>query len=105
MEDNGYEITQNTYDAAIDLIYNRGFNDYTKEVIIAMIEKNDDEVKDLLSNFDVRFYYGLKLNGITTWEEAEEYVKGHSGFLVRRDDEYNIYRYGFDSQGGIICGD
>lgn len=45
------ELEQNVYDAAMDLLYNRNYNELTKEVIDAMADRNDEKVWELFGRF------------------------------------------------------
>lgn len=86
-------VNQNTFDALIDLYYNRNSNQLTKEVVVAMAMKEDQEVKRLLSDFDFRYAMKYIYNG--NKEKSQAYVDRNPGLIKRREDEYEIYKNGF----------
>ena len=92
LRENNLELSMNSYDAAMDLIYNRGLNNLTREVVRAMADRNDDRVLNLLSDFDYRY-----LNATTNKspQQIKEYLTGHGGLKTRREEEYQIYKNGY----------
>ena len=86
------KLDKYTYAAAVDLVYNRGMNDLTKEVIDAMGANNSQKVKSLLSDFDYRYAKKyLYRNETNTDAKAKAYVERNSGLKTRRNEEYIMF--------------
>lgn len=92
LEDNNLKVDQNTYDALIDLFYNRNSNELTQEVAFAMAMKNDEKVLKLLEDFDYK--YALKYIYDGDSEKAQAYIERNPGLATRRKEEYYIYKNG-----------
>lgn len=92
LDSKNIKLDQYSYAAAVDLVYNRGMNDMTKEVINAMGSNNTKKVKSLLSNFDYRYakkyLYKKKANPDA---EAKAYVKRNPGLKIRRNEEFIMF--------------
>ncbi len=88
LKENDLYVNQNTYDASMDLLYNRNQNVLTEEVIFAMANQNDDKVLKLLEDFDYR-YAEAYLKGY-----PQAYVDRNPGLKERREAEYELYKFG-----------
>lgn len=86
------KLDKYAYAAAVDLVYNRGMNDMTKEVIDAMGANNSQKVKSLLSDFDYRYAKKYLYKDETNPDaKAKAYVERNSGLKTRRNEEYIMF--------------
>lgn len=92
LDSKNIKLDQYSYAAAVDLVYNRGMNDMTKEVIDAMGANNTKKVKSLLSDFDYRYAKEyLYKNKANPDAEAIAYVERNPGLKTRREEEYIMF--------------
>lgn len=84
-------VDQATYNAMLDLCYNRSINSMTKEVVKAMAQGNDEKVQELFKDFDYK--YAIKYLDMSE-TEAYAFIQRNPGLETRRKEEYNLYKYG-----------
>lgn len=85
---NNYSLDKYQFASAVDLIYNRGLNDMTKEVINAMANNDNSKVAFLLSN-DFDYKYAMKYLSMSS-SEARAYCDRNPGLVNRRKQEINM---------------
>ncbi len=92
LDSKNIKLDKYAYAAAVDLVYNRGLNSLTKEVIDAMGANNTQKVKSLLSDFDYRYAKTYLYNKNSNPDaDAKAYVKRNPGLKTRRDEEYKMF--------------
>lgn len=92
-------LNQYAYDVAMDLVYNRGMNSITKEAISYMGNDMDIEFQECLKNLDYRYAEEILYKKYEDVEmrknEARAYIDRNPGLHDRRQDEINVYLYGY----------
>lgn len=91
LEENNLWLDQGAYDAMMSIYYNRGNNTMTQELAVAMAERADEKVWNLMEEFD--FCYAINKLQMTE-QEAQAYVDRNPGLARRRKEEYWIYKSG-----------
>jgi len=92
LDSKNIKLDQYSYAAAVDLVYNRGMNDMTKEVMDAMGSNDTQKVKSLLSDFDYRYAKKYLFNKSANPDaDAKSYVARNPGLKTRRNEEYIMF--------------
>lgn len=102
-------VDQKTFDALMDLYYNRNENDLTKEIVKAMAMQDDKKLEETFlfsdneeenkSKFDYQYAYNYVCEKDT--KRTERYMRDNGeGLKKRRDEEFLIYKKGFEAMGG-----
>jgi len=92
-----------TEDAALDLFYKRNSNALTQEVIVAMANRDDEQVKDLFSDFPSRYANKYLYNSYTDPDERvtkiQEWLdRNLDGLNNRIRREIEIYQNGYSDE-------
>ena len=92
---NNLKVDQYIFDALTDLFYNRNSNDLTKEIALAMAQRNDEKVLELFNDFDYRYALEYLFDYDTI--KAQTYIDNNPGLIRRRNEEYSIYKNSIES--------
>jgi len=103
LNENNLTLDQNAYDAVLDLFYKRNSNPLTREVVVAMADRDDEKVISLLSDFPERYANKYLYKDYTDPDERAMKIQGWldrnlDGLNNRIRREIEIYQNGISEE-------